>query len=135
MKAYSKEFRGQVLAACDKGRSTREVATYFEVSESWVRRIKQDRRELNKTAPFVKRQRVPQWAAFSDQMKFLIQRKPDLTLEELKKELGTTLSVPTLCTALQRLRLTVKKKCSSPRRGNGRTSRRDGKSYVGSSRN
>ena len=55
MKPYSKEFRGQVLAACDKGRSTREVATYFDVSESWVRRIKQERRELNKTAPLLKR--------------------------------------------------------------------------------
>jgi len=33
---YSKEFRGQVLAACDKGRSMREVATRFDVSESWV---------------------------------------------------------------------------------------------------
>lgn len=128
MKAYSKEFRGQVLAACDKGRSTREVATYFEVSESWVRRIKQDRRELNKTAPLVKRQRVPQWAAFADRIKVLIQRKPDLTLEELKRELGTSLSVPTLCIALQRLRLTVKKKCSSPRNGSGRMSRRGGRS-------
>jgi transposase len=109
MKPYSKEFRGQVLAACDKGRSTREVATYFDVSESWVRRIKQERRELNKTAPLLKRRRVPLWAAFADQMKDLIQRRPDLTLQELKRELGTELSVPTLCTALKRLRLTIKK--------------------------
>lgn len=43
MKPYSKEFRGEVLAACDRGRSTREVATYFNVSESWVRRVKQER--------------------------------------------------------------------------------------------
>ena len=55
MKPYSKEFRGQVLAACDRGRSTREVATYFNVSESWVRRIKQERRELNKIAPCLTR--------------------------------------------------------------------------------
>ena len=134
MKPYSKEFRGQVLAACDKGRSTREVATYFDVSESWVRRIKQERRELSKTAPFLKRRRVPLWAAFADPIKDVIKRKPDLTLEELKRELGTDLSVPTLCIALQRLRLTVKKKCSSPRRGNVRMSRRDGSSCVGSSR-
>jgi len=46
MKPYSKEFRREVLAACAKGRSTREVATYFNVSESWVRRVKQERREL-----------------------------------------------------------------------------------------
>lgn len=133
MKPYSKEFRGQVLAACDKGRSTREVATYFEVSESWVRRIKQERRELNKTAPLLTRRRVPLWAPLADRMKQLIQLKPDLTLEELKRELQTDLSVPTLCTALQRLRLTIKKKSLSPRNGSVRTSRRGGRSCVGSS--
>jgi len=48
MRLYSKELRGNVLAACDRGRTTREVATYFEASESWVRRVKQERREHNK---------------------------------------------------------------------------------------
>jgi transposase len=111
-----------------------KVATYFDVSESWGRRIKQERRELNKTAPFLKRRRVPLWAAFADQIKDVIKRKPDLTLEELKRELGTDLSVPTLCIALQRLRLTLKKKSSSPRKGIVRTLRRDGKSCIGNSR-
>ena len=45
MEAYSKEFRREVLAACDAGGGTREVALRFDVSESSVRRIKQDRRE------------------------------------------------------------------------------------------
>ena len=126
MKPYSKEFRGQVLAACDRGRSTREVATHFEVSESWVRRIKQERRELNKTAPLLTRRRIPLWAALADQMQEIIQRKPDLTLRELKAELQTELSVQTLCTALKRLRLTIKKKSSSPRSSNGRTLQKSG---------
>jgi len=69
MKPYSKEFRGQVLAARDKGRSTREVATSFDVSESWVRRIKQERRELNKTAPFLKRRRVPDVAERREELR------------------------------------------------------------------
>ena len=47
VKPYSIEFRCGVLAACDRGRCPREVATYFNVSESWVRRVKQERRELN----------------------------------------------------------------------------------------
>lgn len=123
MKPYSKEFRGQVLAACDKGRSTREVATYFEVSESWVRRVKQERRELNKIGPCLKRRRVPLWAPLVDQMREAIHQKPDLTLRELKTELRTDLSVQTLCTALKHLRLTVQKKSSSPQSGSGRTSR------------
>ena len=134
MKPYSKEFRGEVLAACDKGRSTREVATYFDVSESWVRRIKQERREQNKVAPCLTRRRIPLWAPLADRIRELIRHKPDLTLRELKTELRTELSVQTLCTALQRLRLTVKKKCSSPQSGSGRMSRRDGKSCSRSSR-
>jgi transposase len=96
MKPYSKEFRGEVLAACDRGRSTREVATYFNVSESWVRRVKQERRELNKVAPCLTRRRTPLWAPLADRMRELIRHKPDLTLRELKAELGTELSVPTL---------------------------------------
>jgi hypothetical protein len=34
LKPYSKEFSGEVLAACDLGRTTREVGAYFDVSES-----------------------------------------------------------------------------------------------------
>jgi transposase len=134
MKPYSKEFRGEVLAACDKGRSTREVATYFNVSESWVRRVKQERRELNKVAPCLTRRRTPMWAPLADRMRETIRHRPDLTLRELKAELQTELSVQTLCTALQRLRLTVKKKCSSPRSESGRTSRRGGRISNESSR-
>ena len=109
MKPYSKEFRGEVLAACDRGRSTREVATSFNVSESWVRRVKQERRERNKVAPCLTRHRPPRWVPLSDRIRELIRHQPDLTLRELKAELKTDLSVQTLCVALQRLRLTVKK--------------------------
>lgn len=127
MKPYSKEFRGEVLASCDRGRGTREVATYFDVSESWVRRIKQERREQNKVAPCLTRRRIPLWAPLADRILELIRQQPDLTLRELKAELHTDLSVQTLCVALQRLRLTVKKKYSSPRSVSDRTSRRGGR--------
>ena len=50
MEAYSKEFRRDVLAACDFGEGTRLIALRFKVSESWVRRIKQERREQGKLA-------------------------------------------------------------------------------------
>ena len=134
MKPYSKEFRGEVLAASDRGRTTLEVATHFNVSESWVRRVKQERRELNKVAPCLTRLRTPLWAPLADRIRELIRQQPDLTLRELKAELGTELSVQTLCTALQRLRLTVKKKCSSQRSGSGRTSRRGVRNSSESSR-
>jgi len=57
----------------------------------------------------------------------LIRHKPDMTLRELKAELKTDLSVQTLCTALQRLRMTVKKKSSSPRSGAARTLQKGGR--------
>ena len=61
MEAYSKEFRRDVLAACDAGEGTRAIALRFGVSESWVRRVKQERREQGKIAPFSKRRRRKTW--------------------------------------------------------------------------
>ena len=46
MEAYSLDLRRRVLAACDAGNGTKAVADLFEVSPSWVRRLKQRRREL-----------------------------------------------------------------------------------------
>jgi len=61
VEAYSKEFRRDVLAACDAGEGTRAIGLRFGVSESWVRRVKQERREQGKIAPFSKRRRRKTW--------------------------------------------------------------------------
>ena len=106
---YSKEFRGQVLAACDRGLGTQAVALKFEVSESWVRRIKQERRERGKLGPATKRKRTPKWAAEAERIQAATEKTPDLTLEELRVELGTSLSRATLCRALRVLKLSLKK--------------------------
>jgi transposase len=111
MVPYSKEMRRDVLAACDRGEGTKVVALRFDCSESWVRRVKQERRELGKTAPLLKRRRVPKWDAYRDQIEQLIAKRPDLTLQELKDELQTELCRQTLCAALRKLKLTLKKKC------------------------
>lgn len=58
VKSYSMEVRGEAFAACGRGRSTREVAASFNASESWVRRVKQERRELSKVAPCLTRERT-----------------------------------------------------------------------------
>jgi transposase len=111
------------LKACDAGEGTRAVATRFDVSESWVRRIKQERREQGKLAPLKTRKRTPKWAVHAERIVVLIRQTPDLTLEELKTQLHTTLSVQTLCRALQQLRLTLKKKYCGPRSSSGPMSR------------
>lgn len=110
MRAYSKEFRREVLAACDAGGRTRAVAQRFGVSEAWVRRIKQERRETGKTAPLTTRRRTPTWVQEADRIRNVIACSPDLTLDELKARLQTSLSRSTLCRALGQLKLTLKKK-------------------------
>jgi transposase len=106
---YSKEFRGEVLAACDAQLGTRAVALKFNVSESWVRRVKQERRERGKVGPATTRRRTPRWAVEADRIRAAIAKQPDLTLSELQRELETSLSRMTLCRALKQLRLTLKK--------------------------
>lgn len=43
--AYSKEFRGQILAACDDGMGTQEVALKFKVVEVQSQRVVGSTRE------------------------------------------------------------------------------------------
>lgn len=78
MKAYSKELRGEVLAAWDAGAGTCKVATRFRVSESWVPRIKQDRREKNKLGPAMTRRRTPKWTPLADRIRKLIRQRADV---------------------------------------------------------
>lgn len=120
MLPYSREMRREVLAACDRGEGTRIVALRFKCSESWVRRVKQERRELGKTEPLLTRRRTPKWEAYRARIVELISERPDMTLQELKDELETSLSRQTLCTALAQLRLVLKK---SPESRRARSSR------------
>ena len=110
MEAYSKEFRRDVLRACDEGAGTREAALRFGVSESWVRRIKQERRETGKTAPCTTRKRKKKWEPYADRIVALVKSEPDSTLDELRSKLGERIGLSTLCGALKELKLTLKKK-------------------------
>lgn len=114
MQAYSKEFRRDVLQACDEGGGTREVALRFGVSESWVRRIKQRRRETGQVAPKTTRRRRPSWAAWADWLKVAVARTPDAYLRELKtrlkQERGIEASESVISAACAALKLTRKKR-------------------------
>lgn len=110
MATYSKERRREVLAACDAGEGTRAVALRFGCSESWVRRVKQERREWGKTEPCLRRRRTPKWLPLKDDIERIVAAQPDLTLQELKDRLPLELSRQTLCRALRQLKLTFKKK-------------------------
>jgi transposase len=111
MKAYSMDLRERVLKDCDAGMSTREVALKFDVSESWVRRLKQRRRETGEVAPRSPRNGTqPKWLAHAEKIEELVEEKPDITLNELRDALGVDISIQTLSRALRQLQLTFKKK-------------------------
>ena len=134
MESYSKEFRRDVLAACDAGEGTRSVALRFDVSESWVRRIKQERREQGKLAPLATRRRRKVWEPYAEWLLAQLDARPDAYLRELQAaaqaELGWGVSDVTLSRACRALRRTRKKrrvllpsssgKTLSKRAGNGR---------------
>jgi transposase len=128
MDAYSKEFRRDVLAACDQGGGTREVALQFSVSESWVRRIKQERREQGKLAPKTTRDRRKSWEPHAAWLLAKLDQQPDIYLRELQvaaaEELGWEVSDVTLSRACRVLRRTRKKRRVSRSSNNAKTSRR-----------
>jgi len=55
MRPYSLDLRERVLADCDAGMSTKQVAEKYRVCAAWVRRLKQRRRETGSIGPKVQR--------------------------------------------------------------------------------
>jgi transposase len=109
MRSYSTDLRERVLKACDAGGGTKAVAERFEVSESWVRRLKRRRQEGKPTTPASPRNnRVPKLHAHADRLRQRIAETPDLTLAEIRATLGAGAALATLWAAVARLGLTMK---------------------------
>ena len=122
MQPYSLDLRQRILADCDKGLTTRAVATKYSVSESWVRRLKQRRRQSGEVAPRVPDPGPqPSWLAYADRLRAAIAQAPDATLEELRDRLGLAVALSTLWRAVAALGLSVKKKSSGRRSRTGPT--------------
>ena len=141
MHAYSLDLRLGVRADCDRGLSTRVVATKYSVSESWVRRLKQRRRQTGETAPQLPGpRRPPQLDAYRDRLQELVAAHPDATLRELRDRLGLATALSTLWRAVAALGLSVKKKSRGrrsktgpmcePNASSGRPSKRPGTRSV-----
>lgn len=118
--AYSQDLRDRVLAAYDRGMVTSQIATIFDVSPAWARRIKQHRRETGRITPRpmggVRRIKI-------DPLRLgeLVAARPDATLKELRDGLGVVCGESAICMALKRLKLSFKKRrCMRPSR-TGRT--------------
>jgi transposase len=127
MKAYSLDLRERVMAACEAGRRTADVAQSFSVSRSWVRRLKQRRREGKPLAAAGRA--VPDQRALKDAergvLRGLVEADPDATLEQLRERVaasaGKVASASAVWRALSDLALTLKKSRRTPPSGSGRT--------------
>src|SRR4029450_2321379 len=103
--------RERVLLDCDAGLATQQVANKYRVSTAWVRRLKQRRRQAGEGAPRPPRTpRQPRLAPPAPRIRQAIDAAPDLTLQEIKDQLGLTVSLSTLWAAVRGLGPTVKKK-------------------------
>ena len=126
--AYSMDFRQGVIDACDRGMGTKQVANLFGVAESWVRRLKQWRRERGSIAvrpcggsqPKLEAQQVAMIHAH-------FAAHADTTIAELQEALDADVSEVTVWRAARRLGYRFKKSRSTPRSAIGRTSSNEGR--------
>ena len=114
MKAIAVEIRAAVLGACDAEEGTRVIAVRFNVSESWVRRIKQQRLETGQVAPKSTPLQEPKWKDWAEWLIAKVAARPDIYLRELQAELkaerGNKVCLTTICNACRALELSRKKR-------------------------
>ena len=114
MEPYDREFRTEVLVACDANEGTKAIALRFKVSESWVRRVKQQRRETGQIEAKCAAPRQPSWLDWADWLQSKIADCPDIYLRELqaalKKERGVDVCLTTICAACHGIGVTRKKR-------------------------
>ena len=110
MRAYSMDLRERALLDSDAGMKAADVAAKYRVSGSWVRLLKQRRRDTGEVAPRVQRQgRRGMLEPHLHTLAALMAAHPDRTRAELQDALATPASVPTVWRAVRALGLTVKK--------------------------
>jgi transposase len=112
------------------------VAGKYGVSRTWVRSLKQRRRETGSIAPRVSPGRPRK--IDREQLAALVKQCPDATLVELRDRLGVDCSPTAIWMALDGMRITFKKKRCAPPSKTGRTSRKSvhtgGRGKSGSTR-
>lgn len=111
MKPYSGDLRERVLADCDQGTPTKQVAEKFRVSPAWVRRLKQRRKETGSIEP--KKQRhgpLPRRSGEAKPVAEAVEKTPDATSGEIRSDRDSPLSITTLWRIVRDLGLSFKEK-------------------------
>jgi len=113
MRAYSNDLRERIVAAVERGEySIRQIADLFAVSLSCVVRLLQHQRRTGSVQPKPHAGVPPRKldAAAEARLLDLVRAQPDATLAELRDRLGIPCCLMTIARALQRHKITRKKK-------------------------
>src|SRR5207248_9577062 len=113
MKAYSQDLRQRILDTVQGGDGTLgQIARRFLVSVSFITRLLQLHRSTGSLEPRPHGGGNPAVLGPEDleQLRDLVQKQPDATLEELRQRLGVSCSLMTISRALRKLGLPRKKK-------------------------
>ena len=119
------DLRQRILAAYDRGEGTRDqVARRFGVSLGMVKKLLQQRRHTGDIAPRHHRSgRKPRIVAnHRIEIRKLLSKRPDMTLEELRAALKLDCTLQALHYVLVDMGLTYKKRRSGPANKTAKTS-------------
>jgi transposase len=111
------------LADSDAGLPTKQVAEKYGVSRTWVRWLKQRRRETGKIEPGVSPGRPRK--IDREKLAALVKADPDATLVELRDRLGVACAPTTIWMALDAMKITFKKSRYGPQNRTDPTSPSD----------
>src|SRR5690348_10914484 len=112
-KTISLDLRERILAAYDQKEGTREeVARRFRVSLGLVKKLLQQRRHTGDLRPRHRNSGRKPLLVQGHQQKLrqLLGRKPDLTLEELRRDLAVNCTLQAIHYVLEKMGLTYKKR-------------------------
>lgn len=116
MKPYSIDFREKVVKAYEeKNTSIRKLATRFDVSKAFVQRLLKQKKIKGHVQPGKQGGTMKsELDGYSTQLAEMVEKYPDATLSEYCEYWGDThrqwVSTSTMCRALQRQQLTLKKR-------------------------
>lgn len=118
--AYSQDLRERVLAASDGGTAAGDVAALFKVSVSYIYKALIRRRATGEQTARPQRSHRPfKLAPLEEAIRAEVSRRPDATLEELRRWLaethGVEVSLGAMHNTLRRLGLTLKKSRGVPK--------------------
>ena len=114
---YSLDLRLRILNDYDGGVPVDDIVTHYAVSRSWFYSLLQRRRETGQIAPRPPRPgRKQKLAPYEQEVRQLVADHPDATLDDFVEWLSPHVSIGrnAVCNFLHRLKITRKKRLSTP---------------------